>query len=108
MSKGVIIAIVFFGVLFIYSIIYSKYKKSVERAQKTCKNCGEVGLEFFDEEEIDRYNSTKTVRDEVRNEKGEVIRTVCKEVPVTKAVYLCTYKCKYCGYEEKRKSTREM
>ena len=63
-----IVIAVIVGILIIVAII------SYNRAQRKCKNCGEVGLELVLEKEVDRYNSTKTVNDYVKNKKGEIIR----------------------------------
>lgn len=96
-----IVIAVIVGILIIVAVI------SYNRAQRKCKNCGEVGLELVLEKEVDRYNSTKTVNDYVKNKKGEIIRTVEKQVPVTMIVYSCLYRCKFCGHEEEKKVTRE-
>lgn len=77
------------------------------RASLHCDKCKKLGMEQVKKEEIDRYTTTKRVTEKVRNKKGEVIRTIDKTVPVTKIVYSCTFKCKYCGYEEKRKKEEE-
>lgn len=74
---------------------------------KKCEKCKRIGMELVSEREADRYNSTKTVKDSMKNKKGEVIGYVEKEVPVTMIVYSCLYRCKFCGHEEERKVTRE-
>ena len=77
------------------------------RASLHCDKCKKLGMEQVKKEEVDRYNTTKRVIEKVKNKKGEVVRTIHKDVPITKIVYSCTYKCKYCGYEEKRKKEEE-
>lgn len=91
----VILAIVFIVFVIIPILAY--------RASMHCSNCKKYGMEQIDKKEVDRYSTTKRVTEKVRNKKGEVIRTVEKEVPATKIIYSCTFKCKYCGFEEKRK-----
>ena len=50
---------------------------------------------------VREYASTMDVRREVRNRKGEVIRTYTEAVPATRHVYECIDTCKYCGYQRK-------
>ena len=94
-------------VLIVLFLIFVVLPILAYRASLHCDKCKKLGMEQIKKEEVDRYNTTKRVTEKVRNKKGEVIRTIDKDIPVTKIVYSCTFKCKYCGYEEKRKKEEE-
>ena len=74
-----------------------------------CENCKKpYAYDLIKTEEIDRYNSTKIVKETIINKKTGEEKVVRNEVPVTRVVKLHTYKCKYCGHEKKEKSTSEL
>ena len=91
----------------IVAVLFVGFLVMAYRASLHCDKCKKLGMEQVKKEEVDRYNTTKRVIEKVKNKKGEVIRTIHKDVPITKIVYSCTFKCKYCGYEEKRKKEEE-
>ena len=79
---------------------------------KRCKECGLWNaLVVTEREEVDRVATAikKTLREEHRNSKGEVTKTVQREVmvPGVKVTYLVTTQCKYCKNVDQHHETRK-
>ena len=76
-------------------IIVIHFKR--RRNQRKCHNCNQLSLKLIKKEEISRDMSTKSVKKEIKDEKGRVIGIVDVNEPVTVIKYLVTYKCNDCG-----------
>ena len=73
-----------------------------------CPKCNKIGLEQIDKEEISRDMSTKSVKKEIKDEKGQVVGTIDVDEPVTVITYLVTYRCKNCGEIVKKTKTTQL
>ena len=73
-----------------------------------CPKCGKkLSMKEISRKTTGSYATTMDVRREVKNSKGEVIRTYYEAVPATKYYYDCVDECKFCGHrqEVRRQST---
>ena len=92
-----IVAIV--GIL-IGFLIFNFIKKSA------CPNCGKkFSMREISRKITDSYDTTMDVERQVKNNKGEVIRTYYEAVPATTYYYDCVDECKFCGYRRDVKRT---
>ena len=64
-----------------------------------CPKCGKkLSMKEISRKTTGSYATTMDVRREVKNSKGEVIRTYYEAVPATKYYYDCVDECKFCGH----------
>ncbi len=101
MSETIIALIIVVAIFTIITII-------VVVESKRCPKCKKLGLEFDDEIEKERYNTTKKVEDVTKDKNGNVIKRTEKIIPVTMVVYEIIYKCKYCGQVVVSKKEKEL
>lgn len=71
--------------------------------------CPECGKKFamieISRKTVDSRSTTMDIERQVKDSKGNVIRTYLEAVPATKFYYDCVDECKYCGY--RRRVSRE-
>ena len=73
-----------------------------------CPKCGKkLSMKEISRKTTGSCATTMDVRREVKNSKGEVIRTYYEAVPATKYYYDCVDECKFCGHRRyvKREAT---
>lgn len=81
---------------FIAIWIYSSVKSTA------CPKCGKtLSMREISRKVVSSYATTKDIQREVKNNKGEVIRTYYEAVPATCYVHDCIDECKFCGYQQK-------
>jgi hypothetical protein len=78
--------------------------------RKKCQACGRWNaLKVIDKQPVSKEPTAikKTLKEEHKNKKGEIIRTIEKEVmvPGVKITYLVKSQCKYCKNEKEYYST---
>lgn len=90
----------------IYLIFHSLWMNFIERCPR-CKKWR--ARKILSRNVLEKYQTTKTkfYKETVRNKKGEIIKTVSREIPVKVYVEECIYKytCRYCSHkwtEEKK------
>lgn len=88
--------------IIVYTLLLFLIKGIVER----CPECHRLSaMKEISRCTIGEYPTTMDVKREVKNRKGEVVRTYYEAVPATRYVYECIDQCKWCGY--RRKARRE-
>ncbi len=73
-----------------------------------CPNCKGYELEYEKRVEKERYDTTKMVKDEVKDRDGKLITTIEKILPITIVVYEEYYKCRNCGHIVIREKKEEL
>lgn len=94
-----IVAIIGMAIVF---LIFNYIKNSA------CPKCGKkLSMREISRKTTGSYATTMDVKREVKNSKGEVVRTYYEAVPATKYYYDCVDECKFCGYRRdvKREAT---
>ena len=100
MEEGTIYALIILGGIPLIFILFHFFSYRMEHK---CPKCKKITLDKVASEETNRSYSTKKVKEEVKDKKGQVIGTIEREVPTTTITYLCTYHCSNCGHSELRK-----
>ena len=64
-----------------------------------CPKCGKkLSMREISRKITRTYATTIDVKREIKNTKGDVVRTYYEAVPATKYYYDCVDECKFCGY----------
>lgn len=88
----------FIGVAILEFIAFWIYS-SIEST--ACPKCGKkLSMKEISRKVVSSYATTKDIEREVKNNKGEVIRTYYEAVPATCYVHDCIDECKFCGYQQ--------
>ena len=95
------------GILFVVVLfIGMSIKGAIDNT--ACPKCGKkLSMKEISRKTTGSYATTMDIRREVKNSKGEVIRTYYEAVPATKYYYDCVDECKFCGHRRdvKREAT---
>ena len=73
-----------------------------------CPKCGKIfGMKEISRKTVGSRATTMDIKREVKNSKGEVVRTYYESVPATQYIYDCVDECKFCGHRRdvKREAT---
>ena len=90
-----------------FTIVYTFLLYLIKGIIERCPECRCLyAMKEIRRHTVGEHVTTVDVRREVRNRKGEVVRTYYEAVPATRYVYACIDECKYCGY--RRNVQREL
>ena len=79
----------------LFTFLYYLFKGNAE----ACPKCGKsFAMKEISRKTVGSRATTMDIKREVKNNKGEVVRTYYEAVPATKYYYDCVDKCKFCGY----------